>query len=84
MITGAGGEVGIPGRRSEEQLEARVQSPKFLEERRKATAGPSTPFSAENAVNYAQDDGAFWDTDLKIRTLEDIRYYACGRNTNDS
>jgi menaquinone-9 beta-reductase len=32
---------------------------KFVEERRKATAGPSTAFDAKNASNSAQDDSAF-------------------------
>jgi hypothetical protein len=31
----------------------------FVEERRKATAGPSTPFDAKNASNSAQDDSAY-------------------------
>jgi hypothetical protein len=33
-----------------------VLSQKFIEEICRENAGPSTPFAAKNAANYAQDD----------------------------
>jgi hypothetical protein len=36
-----------------------VPNLKFVEEKRKAAADPSTAFDAKNASNYAQDDSPF-------------------------
>jgi hypothetical protein len=45
----------VPRNRSKE-LDAGVLSLKFVEERPKATAGPSTSFGSRNEPNSAQDD----------------------------
>jgi len=38
---------------------AKALSHKFVEEKGKTTAGPSTPFCTKNVPNFAQDDSAF-------------------------
>ena len=49
---------GVQGIGSRELLLS-VLSRKFIEEIGRENAGPSTPFGAKNAPNYAQDDSVF-------------------------